>query len=268
MDNRLVIVEGLPCSGKSTTSRYISELLSESRTVHYVDEGSGDHLADWEYHAYLSEAALMDRFSDVAQEIKTCSQLICTGYVVPLCRFSGDLLNRLLCYKIYDVLPWDTEKPVMLAKWRHLAENAAVDAVYVFNCVLLQNPMCETMMRFGFPEELSLSYIREIADIIRPLKPLVIYLKNDDISSTVTTASRERDGWLDAVIDYHVNGGYGRSIAAAGFEGYISCLSERQQRELRILSMLPVETLVLDNAHRNWNAARDILRDSLCASTR
>ena len=36
--NRLIIVEGLPCSGKSTVSRYIADRCGER----FYDEGSGE----------------------------------------------------------------------------------------------------------------------------------------------------------------------------------------------------------------------------------
>ena len=246
MKKRLIIVEGLPCSGKSTISAYIADLLKRTENVSFVDEGTGAHPADYEFHAFPPAGLLSS----------TCR-------VVPLSEFSGEQLERLLPYKIYDGLSWETEKPLMLERWRQFVCEAQPDTTYVFNCVLLQNPMCETMMRFGFPEETSQYYIKEIADIIQPMNPLVIYLKNDDIARSVQKASYERPGWLDAVIDYHVNGAYGKSIGAEGFEGYICCLQERQKRELRILPNLSLDYLILENLQRDWHVAREELRTYL-----
>lgn len=242
MNHRLYIIEGLPCSGKSTTSAYVAELLKQQGNVCFVDEGSENHPADYEFHA-LAPAGLI---SEEAQ-------------IVSLKDYSGEMFDRLLQYKIYDFLPWETEKPVMLEKWRQFVREAQEDTIYVFNCVLLQNPMCETMMRFGFDQEESRQYIAQIAEIIRPMNPVVIYLKNEDIAESVRKAAAERPGWLDGVIDYHVHGAYGKSIGAEGFEGYIQCLTERQKRELWILSTLPVESLILENPQRDWKAAREQL---------
>ncbi len=264
MVNRLVIIEGLPCSGKSTASRFAADIIGEHHKVSYYDEGSGEHPADWEFHAFISEDEFASKFTPDEQLcIRSCSEQLCNGYAVSLSQFDGELQGRLMCYKIYDVLPWDVEKPVMLEKWRSFVNNADEDTVYVFNCVMLQNPMCETMMRFGFSEDDSLGYISEIADIIRPLKPLVIYLSNDEIAETVMNVAKERDGWLEQVIDYHVNGAYGRSIGATGFDGYVACLEERQRRELDILSNLSVDSLVINNAHRDWSAAYQLIKDRL-----
>lgn len=233
---RLYIVEGLPCSGKSSTARHIADVLTTAgRQVSCVDEGTGRHPADYEFHAFVD------------------------GQVIPLADVPPEEMPAFLPYKIYDGLPWETEAPLMLDKWRQFVQEADTDTVYVFNCVFLQNPMCETMMRFGLPEAESAAHIRQIAEIIAPLEPVIVYLHNDEVEASVRRASAERPGWLEAVIPYHTEGGYGRSIGAKGFDGYIACLEERQWREERILAALPVRAVTLDNPQRNWRAAHDAL---------
>ena len=171
---KLYIVEGLPCSGKSTTSKYIADLLEKSgKKVCFFDEGSGNHPTDYEF------------------------------------------------------------------------------------------PMYETMMRFNLAKEESFEYIEQIYHIISPLEPMIIYLKNDDVAEQIKTTSEERTGWLDAVIDYHVNGGFGKSISAEGFDGYLECLKERQRRELEYLKMTKLPSIIIENAHRNWQQAYDKIVDRI-----
>lgn len=256
---RLYIVEGLPCSGKSTTAAYAARLLeSRGKTVTVIDEGTGDHPADYEFHAFF-DSAFTDCPISLRSEVKKWVEPVPDGWVVPLCHFQEAQLQALLPHKIYDGLSWQQEKPVMLEKWRRFAENAEKDRVYLFNCVLLQNPLCETMMRFDLPEEETLAYIAEITQIIAPLEPRVIYLKNEDIAQRIQATAGERPGWLEGFTEYHVNGAFGKRIHAQGFEGLVSCLRERQRRELSILEKLPMKSLVLANAHRDWdNAYRQI----------
>lgn len=237
---RLYIVEGLPCSGKSTTARFIADALKQQgKHVCFVDEGTLNHPADYEFHALVD------------------------GQVVPLSQYPPEELPALLPSKLYDGLPWETEAPLMLDKWRQFVREATPDAVYVFNCVLLQNPMCETMMRFGMAEAESAAHIRQIAEITAPMHPTVIYLHNDNVAESVRRAADERPGWLDAVIPYHTKGAYGKSIGARGFDGYIACLTERQKREERILRTLPLRAVTLDNPHRDWTAAHRTLAQQL-----
>ena len=221
MKHRLIIVEGLPCAGKSTVAAGIAAHLGDRAVC--VDEGTGDHPADYECHA-LTEA----------------------GDVVSLAELPQEERERLLPRKIYDGLPWETEAPLMLDKWRQFVRSADSGRAYVFNCVLLQNPMCETMMRFDLPEAASAAHIRAISEIIAPMNPLVVYLRTQDVAALVRRAAPRRPGWLEAVIPYHTEGGYGRAVGAEGFDGYIRCLEERQAREMRILQQLPLASLVLD----------------------
>lgn len=253
---RLYIVEGLPCSGKSTTAKHVAQRLTGSgRKAVCVDEGTGKHPADYEDCAYVTGSQLAAFPPGLREMVRSRSEYRMDGYVVPLEKLGGAALQRLMPYKIYDSLPWEAEEPLMLDKWESFVAGAQEHAAYVFNCVLLQNPMCETMMRFGFSEERSFEYIGRIAEVAAPMDPAVIYLKNDEIAAAINAASEERPGWLEEVISYHVNGAYGRSIGAEGFDGYIACLLERQRRELSILERLPVRSLVLENPQRDWKAA-------------
>ena len=254
---KLYLIEGLPCSGKSTVSRSVSRMLEEAgRQVLYFDEGTGNHPADYEFHAFLDASSLQSLEPDLEEKVLRRGEKTETGYIVPLSAFFGAEFQTLLNYKIYDFLPWAQEKPLMLERWKSFAAQAEKkDSVYVFNCVFLQNPMCETMMRFDFPPEESFAYLSQIREIIRPLNPKLIYLQNNQIADSVLLAAREREGWLDSVIDYHVSGGYGKRIGAQGFEGYLSCLAERQRRELEFLERLELPTLILDNPQRNWPQA-------------
>lgn len=192
MKTNLIIVEGLPGSGKSTTAAMIAEeLTKKGKKVICIDEGAQEHPAD---------------------------------------------------YADYDFPDFETERIKILERWRSFTENADRNTIYVFNCIFLQNPMCETMMRFGLDGTSSLNYISEIAEIIKPLNPVIIYIDLPDVRAAIDRVIDERgDDWLNAVIDYHVSQGYGKQNSLSGYDGYIQCLEERKIRELRILQKLDID---------------------------
>ena len=84
----------------------------------------------------------------------------------------------------------------------------------------------------------------------------MVYLKSARIAENIRAAIPERgEEWLNSVIDYHCNGGYGKARGLSGFDGYISALKERQSRELYILDRLPVKKLIIDEPQEDWDAA-------------
>lgn len=196
LKTNLIIVEGLPGAGKSTTAAVIAdELRKAGEKVLCIDEGVRDHPAD---------------------------------------------------YADYDFPDFETERKKILGKWRAFVETADRDMVYVFNCIFMQNPMCETMMRFRMESSASQRYISEIAEIIRPLHPLIVYIDRPDVKGTVDRVLEERGReWLEAVIDYHTSQGYGKQNHLSGYEGYIKCLEERKVRELHILQELAIDWLII-----------------------
>lgn len=192
MKTNLIIVEGLPGSGKSTTAEMIAkELEKKGKNVICIDEGVQEHPAD---------------------------------------------------YANYDFPDFKTEREKILQKWRSFVKIADNDSIYVFNCIYLQNPMCETMMRFDMKEEDSKKYIMEITEIIKPLNPIIVYINQPNVKVSIDSVLNERgNDWLNAVIDYHVSQGYGRRNNLRGYEGYIKCLEERKSRELNILQKLDID---------------------------
>lgn len=205
MKTNVIIVEGLPGSGKSTTAAKIAKMLKKKgKSVVCVDEGVPNHPVD---------------------------------------------------YADYDFPDFETERRKILARWRSFAEGADRNTIYVFNGIFLQNPMCETMLRFGMEEEASRQYIAEIAEIIRPLNPVIIYIDLPDVKATVDNIVEERgQDWLRFVIDYHVSQGYGKQNGLHGYDGYIRCLEERKSREFRILHGLDIQS---------YTVTRDVLNDNL-----
>lgn len=262
MQHRLILTEGLPCSGKSTAAAFIAKQFGMTA----VDEGTGDHPADYEFHAFLDEAALAGFSGAERRQILKAAEPRMNGYLVPLAAFrETPLFARLLPFKIYDFLPWETEKPLMLDKWRRFVSGIGTRR-YVFNCVFLQNPMCETMMRFNQTPAESAAYIGEIAEIISPLNPVVVYLRNSRIADSIRAALPERgEEWRNAVTDYHCNGGYGKAHGLTGFDGYIAALEERQSRELAILEKLDIPHLYLFDPQEDWDAAYRTLTERLTA---
>lgn len=264
MKNKLFIIEGLPCTGKSTTGKFLADILSKKgHTVSYYDEGTLEHPADYEFHAFMTSNDLQI-FDDMElQQVQNIGVMKNSGLVIPLSKVNGELFDKIIPFKIYDCLPWQIEKTIMLEYWEEFARQANKENnIYIFNCCFLQNPLCEMMMRFNFPYENIQKYIISIYEHIKTLNPMIIYLQNSKVTERVSEVAKERDEeWLKSVIDYHTSQGYGKANCFEGFEGYISCIEERQKVELRILQQLPIDKIIIDTPFENWERTHNTITD-------
>lgn len=256
----------MPCSGKSTTARFISDYLADcGEHVSCVDENDMNHPADYAFHAFMKEEQIKALTPEEQQQLYSEGTKRMSGLVIPLTKISVSLFGKVIPYKIYDHLDWITEKPMMLERWQSFAKKALVRSkIHVFNSCILQNPVSEMMMRldFAFPE--IRDYVFNIYKMTASLNPVIIYLKCTDIKSRVEEESRRRNSsWLDTVIEYHSSQGFGKRNGLKGFDGYVDCLEARQRIELKILHELPVEKLILTDPFKNWTQAQYMICEYL-----
>lgn len=270
INTKLYIVEGPPCTGKSDVARIIAQAVAAGgRYAALFDENNMDHPADYTFHAYMTEEEIGSLPVEDRRQIYSESIRTGAGYVIPLTKISVSLFGKVLPYKIYDKLCWETERPVMLECWRSFTEKARGNKIVnVFVGSLLKNPVCETMIRFDFDPSIIKDHIKEIMQRIAPLEPAVLYLRCTDIDVNVN----ERSGvgkpvWLSSAVAYHETQSYCKRRGYTGLNGYVACLRERQEAELDILSGLPVRQLVLTDAHLDWAGARDAIEAFVAGKT-
>ena len=132
MKNRLFILEGVPCTGKTSTSEFVASILIVSgEKVEHFKEGVVNHPADYDFHAYITKENF-EKFLDNEKEILlNNSEEVKNGYVISLSNIKGELFNKVIQYKVYDMLPWDIEYPIMLSKWEEFYENAKTNEKYM-----------------------------------------------------------------------------------------------------------------------------------------
>ena len=87
MSTKLYIVEGLPCSGKSTTAAYIARITGGS----LFDEGCGDHPADYEFSAFIPDDA--DLTPGELAQLSANAEIQPGGMIVPLGGLPGELFK-------------------------------------------------------------------------------------------------------------------------------------------------------------------------------
>lgn len=256
---QLIMVEGIPGSGKTTTAQCIKTCLEQmGMDVEHYAEGNLDHPADFEQVAVLTDIewdTLLKQFPDFKMELnknmisRKSHHLISYGKLHKEAKGHEEVIKVLKKHDIYDGSISPEQHQALLAdNWRSFADfHGRSSGVILFECCFLQNPLCALLARFNLDLESIEKHILELEEAIAGLNPLLIYLDTKNPRETLELASQERPKeWLDFMIDYHTSQGYGQANGLNGFDGLVSFMMKRQEYERHIVQRLSLTKLLID----------------------
>jgi len=262
---KLIVLEGVPGSGKSTTAAFIKDHLdSLGVPARLYREGDLDHPADFGSVARLDPiayAALLAAYPAqadlLARSVRVSGQDHFLSYrkmqIEQGAALPADLRAELARHDVYE-LPVADYCRLSAERWAEFAAAAAQDdAVTVFECCLIQNPLTVLLARHDASADFAGAHVRRLAGAVRDLNPGVIYLYQRDLRATLASVAAERPPeWLAFVTGYLTGQAYGQARGLSGFDGAVQFYEDRRAVELPLLYRLPAQTLVLDSSDRDW----------------
>ena len=262
MNTKLVLIEGQPGSGKTTTAKLVDEILRENQvpTELYL-EGNLDHPADYDAVSFYTieefQQLLVDH-PEYTNLLHQHSEPIDQGILIPYGKvrnqfddaFPEELIHNLFQHDIYE-LPLEQNMNLITNKWQSFAKNAKQgNQTFIFECAFIQNPVTIGMMKYAASNEVVKNYIKKLYEAINDLNPLLIYVNQDNLEASFRKAVKERSKeWSEHFIEYCINQGYGKQIEAQGLTGCIDVLKARKVLEEEIYHELPIQKTIINNSH-------------------
>lgn len=221
-DRRLVIVEGVMGSGKSTMMRFVvRHLQAAGHDVAAIHERT-------EPHPVRATDELAHWFE-----------------------------------------PWRDATAVQLAgralaRWATFVDDLKRgDTIAVMDGQLFHGDLTHLLLMEGEPALIG-AYVRELAGIIAPLAPLVVYFWQRDIEAAIRTVCAERgDDWVTYQIRWKLAAPYCVRHGFAGLDGLIALYRDYRQLTDALFAQLPLDTLSIENGDRDWPACERRILDAL-----
>ena len=276
MNSRLILVEGIPGAGKTTTARKIKEkLIDEGKEPIFYEEGMS-HPADMAWNACLKE----DEYNDF---IKKCSEmwegskksiskeelisriqrqtriednnviLAYTKIDFPEdCYWSliGDVASKEICDGRKSL---DEFRDIHLRRWSKFAEQALLnDNIYIFECAFLQNHIFELLGVYEKSDEEIYLYLKSLLETVKSLSPSIVYIEPSSVEDIIIQAANEskspegsRPDWIDEVANWVSNMNFGKSHNLKGIEGVFYFCKERLRIDKLMIEKLNVSVTII-----------------------
>ena len=275
MQSRLILLEGVPGSGKSTAGATIQRFLESSHIPsRFWREGDFDHPADFEGIARLSGSQFEDlllRYPELVELIREHTSVRGDDYLLKYRKIQRlhsekidqsfvDEMSRL---DVYDGLPMEEFCHLALGRWLDFCQAAKdLEEVTLMECCFLQNPLTVLLARHNADPHIVRRHIEKMTGIIRSLDPLVIYLHPKNVTDALQHVRAERPKeWADFVIWYLTEQEYGRVHNLKGYEGAIQFYLMRQKLEVEILRSLTIRHIVIEHSGNEWERCNNEIID-------
>ena len=276
MNSRLILVEGIPGVGKTTTARKIkAKLIEEGKDVILYEEGMS-HPADMAWNACLKEEEYNDfikkcsKMWEVSKKSISKEELISriqrqtriedNNVILAYTRIDfpedcywnliGDIASKEICDGRKSL---DEFRDIHLRRWSKFAEQALLnDNIYIFECAFLQNHIFELLGVYEKSDEEIYLYLKSLLETVESLSPSIVYIEPSSVEDIIIQAANERKSpegsgpdWIDEVANWGSNMNFGKSQNLKGIEGVFYFCKERLRIDKLMIEKLNVPVTII-----------------------
>ena len=277
MNSRLILVEGIPGVGKTTTARKIkAKLIEEGKDVILYEEGMS-HPADMAWNACLKEEEYNDfikkcsKMWEVSKKSISKEELISriqrqtriedNNVILAYTKIDfpedcywnliGDIASKEICDGRKSL---DEFRDIHLRRWSKFAEQALLnDNIYIFECAFLQNHIFELLGVYEKSDEEIYLYLKILLETVKSLSPSIVYIEPSSVEDIIIQAANERKSpegsgpdWIDEVANWVSNMNFGKSHNLKGIEGVFYFCKERLRIDKLMIEKLNVPVTIIN----------------------
>jgi len=269
IDSRLILLEGLPSTGKTTNARFIHIQLERNHiNAEWIHEVAMPHPVlffdevGMTYDEYDQFIKVYPEAADILNNIAVFKKST-VGIHLPEIQWKykdeigENVYQALLKFDVWN-FPLYQYKKFALEKWTHFTEKALKnqDKVYIIDSAIFQFQIFSFLFQNRPYEELQ-SFIDQITDIIQPLNPCLLYFYRENTEATIDYLENDRG---PAYLEYIWNRDKAQPYYTGkppGAESFKQFLRDYAGMADLLFNSFPTNKLSLEISDGNWACRED-----------
>ncbi|MDM0030275.1 hypothetical protein [Variovorax saccharolyticus] len=154
--------------------------------------------------------------------------------------------------------PWRESTAEQLAaraisRWRSFAQTVRLGAaVPVLDGQLFHGDLTNLFLMEASFYEIA-AYCESLAQLVGPLQPLVVHLRQESVERAVRTVCAERgEAWVKYQVDWKLKGPYAVRRNLVGLDGLIALYQDYRLMTDALFDRLTLDKMVIENSERDW----------------
>jgi thymidylate kinase len=215
VNTNLIMIEGIPGSGKSTTAQFISRIMSSK----------GYHHKWWYEEEHGHPVYIYDDYKSMQLVV---AELTNGNY--------RDIINS------------------ALVRWKEFVTSIQSSSKIIIVDSCFFGYLTWSLFPFDVPKQDILKYIKDVEQIIKPLNPQLIYFYQTDVGAALKKICTRRGGSTeDNFIRASTHSLYGKKLGLDGFEGMVLYWQEYRRIIDEAFRGLDCSKVAIENTEGEWS---------------
>ncbi|MCL2498432.1 MAG: hypothetical protein FWF06_07455 [Symbiobacteriaceae bacterium] len=268
--SQLIILEGMPSTGKTTNARFIQTQLElgniRSKWIHEV--AMPHPVLVWNdevgftYDKYGRFLEAHPQVADILNSLAVFRQSTVTFSLPEIDWYYREIIDEHVYQELRDAVIWNYPlaeyAKFALEKWAFFVANALKDQneVYIIDSALFQFQIFTFLLKNRTYEELQ-SFVFKIVEIIQPLHPCLLFLQRETTEASIDYLENDRGtAYLEYIWRRDKDQPY-YADKPPGAEGFKLFLHEYAQVVGRLFASLTINKVSLAVPDGQWSYLED-----------
>ncbi len=273
--SRLFMVEGLPGTGKSTNSfKLYMRLIQNGEKVRWIHEVSQPHPTVFFTEAVFTKneyRLFLKKYPQVAEKLNSIADFrlstVGIDFETISRKFTGSEKETWYQELLkYDIMNSSLEKyeGIAIDKWKCFAWKAMKnkDEIVVMDSSIFQYQIFTYLLKNAKVERV-VNFVKKVGEIIKPLRPSLVYLYRDNVEDAIAFLRKERGDeslrkiWeRDRAQPYYEN-------KTKDVSAYYDFLRDYFKYTISLFKCLECNKIALDISEQDWEKYEVLILDFL-----